>query len=320
MSIAWCFSRLSSAAAATACLAMLSTAGVRAEVVFTPFAYPGASETLPNGIDGDRIVGAYYPSPAHGFYYDGSSYSSLYHPSATSETKANGIDGDTIVGYYANGTGSHGFTYSISGQTWQTVDVPGAVTILSGIDGARMVGNSRSGGLFTAFLKDAGGFTMLSGASLGASQTFASAIHGDLVGGSYLTSATGNSRFAYLYDVQSQVYTQFVLPFAGVVSSFVTGISDSFIVGSYDDATGTHGYFYNRLDSSWQSVDATGAVNGTYLGGVSGNRAVGYYNDANWDSHGFVVEAVPEIDPAGLSSVVTLLGGVLALIERRRRS
>ncbi len=30
--------------------------------------------------------------------------------------------------------------------------------------------------------------------------------------------------------------------------------------------------------------------------------------------------SVPEIDPAGLSSVVTLLGGVLALIERRRRS
>ena len=43
------------------------------------------------------------------------------------------------------------------------------------------------------------------------------------------------------------------------------------------------------------SFEASGAVNGEFVGGVSGNRTVGY---ANENSIGFTAAAVAEIDPA----------------------
>lgn len=92
----------------------------------------------------------------------------------------------------------------------------------------------------------------------------------------------------------------------------------------------------------WTGTESDGTVNlnnlARALGGASpyvGNASGGTYSWLNRTSYSntelrslyamsetltVASSSVPEIDPAGLSSVVTLLGGVLALVERRRRT
>lgn len=124
----------------TAIAAMLVLLGAtQAQATWTTIDYPGASETLAHGIDGDNIVGYYSDgSIHHGFVYDGLSYTRLDMPGATA-TYAWDIDGDNIVGHYSDGTGGHGFVYE--GISYTTLDYPGAAnTRAYGIDGDRIVG------------------------------------------------------------------------------------------------------------------------------------------------------------------------------------
>ena len=95
-----------------------------------------------NGIDGTNMVGYYTDSSFiwHGTRYDGSTWTTLDHPSATN-TSLTGIDGANMVGNYTDSSGSHGFLYNVNSSTWTTFDHPSATrTYLTGIDGANMVG------------------------------------------------------------------------------------------------------------------------------------------------------------------------------------
>lgn len=290
-----------------------------------PVAVPGATDTYASGIDGSRIVGSYYGAVGQGFYYDGSTYTTLAAPAATDETSASAISGDTIVGYYAAGSNAFGFAYSISTQNWTTIAYPGARgTHVNGIDGGNMVGfsvvgGSGPGGTWNGFLYDGSTFTPLPG-PLGADKTFANAIHGTLIGGQYNTAAAPTTWLGFLYDTSTSLYSPFVLPFAGVTSTFVYGISDDWITGSYSDAGGDHAFIYARNGGTAWSIDAPGAVNGTGGGGVSGNNFVVGGADASYAGFSYVytMSAVPEIDPAGLGSVLALVIGSFGLLERRR--
>ena len=66
----------------------------------------------PVGIQGNRLVGYYYPNPQgtpQGFFYDGSSWITLEDPDAAASggTVPNSIDGNTVVGYYYSPFGGY---------------------------------------------------------------------------------------------------------------------------------------------------------------------------------------------------------------------
>jgi hypothetical protein len=292
-----------------------------AAVSFTSVTYPGSIETDPYDLDGQRIVGDYFNAsgPGRGFYFDGTTFHDLYNPAATHETTAYGISGNTIVGRYYDGSG-HGYTYDIPTQAWTTVSRPGAdSTGFNGIDGTKIVGTSRTSGVYGGFIYEGGNFTSLTGGSLSATYTFAQTIHGDWVGGSYTTPSSAH-RLAMLYQISTDTYTQFVLPFAGQTFASVGGISDQYITGSYSDASGDHAFAYNRMSGTWLSIDAPGAINGTHGFGVDGDRMALYGYPADYNALGFIATlSVPEIDPAGVSSVMALVAGALGLLERRAR-
>ena len=90
------------------------------------------------GIDGSNIVGFY--EEAHGFLYDGTTWTVLDMPGAN-WTYIHGIDGSNIVGQYLDEhRGGHGFLYN--GTSWLTLDMPGAtLTRIWDIDGNKLVGD-----------------------------------------------------------------------------------------------------------------------------------------------------------------------------------
>lgn len=292
------------------------------QLSFTPLLYPSSTESDVNAVDGQRAVGSHYPS-YQGYYYDGSTYTNLQHPLTTYETTPFDLQGDTIVGRYYDGT-ARGFTYSISGESWGAFDVADASgTVLDAIDGTRYAGTYTvgydPGTLFYGFIHNtvSGSTTQLAATALGATQTFLGDVHGDWVGGSF---QGGSGRSAFLYEISTATYSEFVLPFAGVTWAAISGISDDYIVGSYTADGLDHGFLYDQNRDDWLTIDIPGAVNGTGLGKVSGSRIAAYGYDADWVSLGSIVEVtvVPEIDPTRIGSVVALVLGAFGLLERRR--
>jgi hypothetical protein len=67
------------------------------------------------------------------------------------------------------------------------------------------------------------------------------------------------------------------------VNTMARGIDGSNIVGSYDDASGTHGFLYNG--TNWTTFDMPGASE-TCPSGIDGSKIVGRYYDAS-GVHGF---------------------------------
>jgi hypothetical protein len=118
------------------------------------------------------------------------------------------------------------------------------------------------------------------------------------------------------------------LDMPGAYWTKASGIDGVNIVGTYADASGTHGFLYNG--SSWTNLDMPGAsltyaysIDGsnivgsyeigtnfhgflydgtswtiidtpgsrdTYITGISGNNMVGYYRDSSWDWHSFLYD------------------------------
>ena len=123
-----------------------------AEAGWTTIDYPGApSYTSVLGIDGGNLVGYYllddggsFLQPAHGFLYDGTTWTTIDMPGET-HTVVCGIDGSNLVGYvdYLDGLfiSSRGFLYD--GTNWTYIDEPGALsTRVYGIDGRNLVVNN----------------------------------------------------------------------------------------------------------------------------------------------------------------------------------
>lgn len=128
-------------------------------VSYTTLSHPlGTLDTTPWDIDGGKIVGYYVDasSVAHGFLFDGTTWSTLDFPGAKA-TQAYGISGNNIVGSYTDSKNrSHGFVYD--GTTWTTLDDPlfpaAGMTSLHGIDGKNIVGFTISTPVSAAFLYD----------------------------------------------------------------------------------------------------------------------------------------------------------------------
>jgi hypothetical protein len=73
---------------------------------------------------------------------------------------------------------------------------------------------------------------------------------------------------------------------AATMGTYAMGVYGNSVVGSYEDANGIHGFFYNG--STYTTLDDPAAdLGSTYAMGMSNNNIVGYYDDAAGE-HGFI--------------------------------
>jgi hypothetical protein len=250
-------------------LAALLAASVNAQVQYTyatlddPLAVGG---TFAQGISGTNIVGYYVDSSdnAHGFLYNGSTWTILDDPLAGSSggTFPAGISGANIVGYYEDSgrtpSSVHGFLFS--GGAWITVDEPQPasgwqITYLTGVSGEQLVGT---------------------------------VVYG--IGVIWSASAPkGSSGFVYIGGTFAELNDP-----SG--STSVQGISGTNIVGNYTDfSNSNHGFLYNG--STWATLDdpLAGPSGGTFPAGISGANIVGNYHDMNGNTHGFLAAPTPQL-------------------------
>ena len=75
-----------------------------------------------------------------GFFYNGTTWTSLTCPFATGFTEPLGVSGNNVVGVYYNAAGFHGFFYD--GSSWTTLDDPlsAGETYATAVDGDTVVG------------------------------------------------------------------------------------------------------------------------------------------------------------------------------------
>jgi hypothetical protein len=250
-----------------------------------PSASPGSTTAL--GVSGSNVVGYYYDASggAHGFLYNGSTYTTLDDPSAkaTGSTYAWGVLGSTIVGYYSDNSGRiHGFLDNAS--TYTTLDDPAAGTgntFATGISGSNIVGYYYSTATGThGFLYNGSTYTTLDDPGANPGTTTAQGISGTSIVG-YFSDAAGSHGFLY----NGSTYTTLDDPLANPGSTFATAISGTNVVGYYSDAQGAHGFLYNGSVYSTFDDPSTSPGN-TYVYGASGNSVSGLYFDSA-GSHGF---------------------------------
>ena len=292
-----------------------------AQFTFTEINDPSAVNSFGNGstyafgISGSNVVG-YFVDPTtdyhHGFFYDGSTYTTLDDPLGYS-TAAVGISGQEIVGNYQPTGGGNGAGFLYSGGVYQTIRDPNAssYTDANAISGNNIVGDFGSNGTQYGFFYNGTTYATLKDPLAGAGGTSATGIDGNDVVGTYIDS-NGVSH-GYLFN--GSTYTTIDDPLAANNSATngnfsgteLGGISGDNIVGMFADANNVlHGFLYNG--SSYTVMDDPASIpqGVRALTDVDGNSAVGFYlNQTGW--HGFEVTAVPEPSNLLLLSF-TLLG------------
>jgi probable HAF family extracellular repeat protein len=206
------------------------------------------------------------------------------------------------------------FTARLKAQTYTQIKVPGAVeTEAHGINAfGQIVGSWQdASGNTHGFLYNAGTFTSFD--YPGSNQTTPYAINnaGDIVGdhdaslGFLLKGGVGGvfstinglgwdiNNFDFIaagsgfIDSSGNAYS---IQFPGAQSTLSWGINDAFeIVGTWDDGSRTHGFFYN---GSYNTVDVPSQADTSGSGINTLGDMVGYYYDAVSLQHGFLYDGV----------------------------
>jgi len=271
---------------------------------FNPTAIPAGSI---------RAVGAYLENgPADfqkGMIYDGpldgsGTWTSLRVPGADiGVTIPHSTMGNLVVGNYDLLTDlsvGHPFVYDISTQSYNRVDINGAYA-------ATIYGIWQNGGETSTSYTIVGGLTQTQGAK---GQAFVA---------SYDSLAQAVSGLAlYSFDGDATIDTHFegISAFNGgfsIAANYVLGsTTGAYAFIPYSGAVGS--YVYGA--ATWKSV--TNTVNGAPTTGdtVIDDKVMGIY--AVTGGIRSYVTSTPEIDPAGIGSVLALVSGALGLLERRR--
>jgi hypothetical protein len=244
-------------------------------------------DTFATGVSGNNVVGYYADaSGAHGFLYNGSSFTTLNGPdSLDTDAHAYGIDGNNVVGIYRDANGFlHGFLFNgsyttLNGPAIGVNGLPPTDTQALAVSGNNVVGVYYDPGT-QGFLYNGSSYTTL--VVPGAGMALPLAVSGNNVVG-YYGDQQSPGPHGFLYDGSS--YTTLDPPGA-TDGTFATGVSGNIVVGYYTDASGAHGFRYNG--SSFTTLDVPGAVE-TFAFAVSGNNVVGdYYNSYGGAVHAFL--------------------------------
>jgi uncharacterized membrane protein len=105
--------------------------------VYSNLPYFGGNYIHATGINNNGLIVGYYLSfngtPAHGFIYNGSTYTTINDPNATYGTSVQGInDLGQLVGSYGDSTGTHGFLATpINTAPINPVPEPSSILLLS---------------------------------------------------------------------------------------------------------------------------------------------------------------------------------------------
>jgi len=243
---------------------------------WTKIDMPGATNTYIYGIDGGKVVGCYTYSDGvpFGFVYDGTNWTTLRKTGANNIIAVD-IDGDNILGQYTDNQGTHNAIFN--GTTWTTItdglfwtprsisgdNIVGTYQLMSekvgviyniktatinyinlqagwteayGIDGDNIVGvnittEHYSNPHYHGFLYDGSTWTLLD--APGSTWTEAFAIDGSNIVGVY---QSGTRYYTFLYDGSTwKTLDTLMNPW---------DMEGDKIVGSYTDASGSHGFIY----------------------------------------------------------------------------
>jgi hypothetical protein len=134
--------------------------------VTTAVQYPGAAGSEIMGVSNGGRVGGYYLNSnydEHGFYFDGTTYTSFDPPGSTeTEVLSVGPNG-TLTGVYGDGSGVfHGFMLSAAG-TYTMINYPGATeTAVYGVNSQNIAAGTieLAGGGYQAFAWQNGSFLL----------------------------------------------------------------------------------------------------------------------------------------------------------------
>src|SRR5579871_3816685 len=306
--------------------------------------YPNGG-TAANGISGNTVVGDFYTGKSyygnHGFIETNGDftttldYSSMGTPARF--TSALGISGNTVVGLYIDGdtpipgdqaNSSHGYMYNISTGVYSPINVTGStLTYTYGIAGNAVVGlyeDSNGNNGYHGYILINGTLTTLDdpNAGTGANQgTRAQGIYEDAFGGytvvgSYVDAknvthgfqvpVTGTGTTGDFETIDDPLNTGY---------SILTGVYGSTDVGTYSDASGTHGF--TDTGGVFATIDDPNTAGDSSINGIYNGTLVGTFVDSSSNQHGFIA-TTPEPGPLAL---LTGLGitGVSLLIRRRLR-
>lgn len=282
-------------------LILLSLSAFVAAGTWSTLDFPGATDTVITGIDGNILVGNYFENPrlSHGFIYDGRAWTS-FDVTGSTEMKVTGIAGNNIVGWYLDsGTGwgnEHGFVYNFRTLSFTSYDFPSSLyrTQFFGIDGSDIIGYSDNDYFIYNLSTNETKILNIPGSPSG--------IDGQYIVGSYNVRVGFNTiTHGFIYDG----LTSATLDMPGATNTKITGIDNGNIVG--------YGLLYNMDSNVWTALNMPGALNGsTHANAIDGNFIVGNYYDDNIPySHGFLY-TIPE--PA---TILMLTFGGLLLRKRK---
>jgi len=260
--------------------------------------FPGSAQTQVTGINSlatPTTVGFWVDGAGNnfGFFSQFGSFTTVVDPNTpTTGTMTNqllGVNNSNVaVGFYVNSAGNdQGYTYNIGSNTYTPVTLPSS---------------------FNAVNVTATGINNL----------------GDISG--FYTNSVNTNTLGFL-DIGG-TFTSLPDPLAGT-STMILGLNDNGeAVGNYTDAAGnTHGFVYDWLTNTWQTVDDPSAsqtaafnVAGTTVNGINdAGTLVGFYSDGT-NVNGFVASPVPEPSTWAMMLVGFAGLGALSLRARGRRS
>ena len=267
--------------------------------------YPGASSTVPTGInDNGQIVGFYAVSGGSGgsFLYSNSTYTSVNIQGATNTNgyyyvEASGINNaGLIVGTYYNGSYC-GFVYNSSSYSY--ISLPGTDVFAQGInDSGEVVGTI---GQSVGFLLIGSAYTYFSPPNAATSAALGINHQGEIVGEYWDKNSNYLQHYQYGFLYNNGAYTSLSYPGALWTSAF--GINSSgqivgqYSLNPYNDPTrqgdsNLHGFLY--YNGTFTSIDAPNAVSTQPYGINDQGQIVGYCVD-DMGPHGFVASPYEEV-------------------------
>lgn len=241
------------------------------------------------------------------------------------QTQVTGINNSgTTVGFWVDASGAnHGFTDI--GGTFTSVDDPlGSATPeftqLLGVNNA-----DEAAGFYTdalgnqhAFTWSGGTFTSINPAN--AMSATATDVNNSGAVSGFLTSTINADTYGFL-DVSGTIQT-FLYP-GSTFTQFLGLNNQGLAVGDYMDSAGnTHGFVFNDLTNSWQTVDDPSAVggagNGTTINGINDNgQIVGFYVNGGAQTIGLLGNPTPEPASFATAGLGALLMTLYWIVGRR---